>query len=186
MIFLQTHGQLATLSEARNSIAATVVGDKVLFAGGDYFGWSPVSTRIDIYNVTTNTWSTASLSEARSGIAAFTNNNRAFFAGGITGLTPSSHKVDVLNNSTGAWSVEEINIWGLFLKSVSINNRSLVLYGKYGNMYNGLTNSWSEVILDQEFGWYGIIAVGDYVYFAGGQVSFINGYQTNKIWRLKL
>jgi hypothetical protein len=176
-----------TLSEARTGIAATTAGDKVIFAGGNYFGWWPVSNRIDIYNATTNTWSTASLSEARSGSAAGTISNRAFFAGGITGFnTPNSHKVDIYDNSTSAWSVEEVNIWGIYLNAVTLNNKLLILYGKYGNMYNALTNSWSVVTLDQELGWPGIIPVGDYVYFAGGQVSYAQGYQTNTVWRVKL
>jgi len=177
----------ATLSEARTGIAATTAGDKVIFAGGDYFGWWPVSNRIDIYNATTNTWSTASLSEARSSLAAATIDSRGFFAGGITGFNTSpSHNVDIYNDSTGTWSVEQVNIWGLYLNAVSLNNKLLILYGKYGNMYNALTNSWPDVTLDQELGWPGIIAVGDYVYFAGGQVSYAQGYQTNTVWRVKL
>ena len=176
-----------TLSEARTGMAATTVGHKVMFAGGNYFGWWPVSNRIDIYDVSTNTWSTTSLSEARSGPAVGTINDKAFFAGGIAGFnTPTSHKVDIYNDSTGTWSVEEVNIWGLYLNAVSLNNKFLILYGKYGNMYNALTNSWSTVTLDQELSWPGIIAVGQHIYFAGGQVSDINGYQTNKIWRLTL
>lgn len=175
----------ATLSEARTGIAATTVGDKVIFAGGDYFGWWPVSSRTDIYNATTNTWSTASLSEARSSLAAITLNNRAFFAGGITGFTtPSSHKVDIFDNSTGAWSVEQVNIWGLYLKAVSLNNKFIILYGRYGNMYNASTNSWTDVVLDQNYpGWSGIIAVGNYIYFAGGSPTYFS--QTNQVWELE-
>jgi len=52
-------------------------------------------------------------------------------------------------------------------------------------MYNASTNLWSEVVLDQEVNWPGIIAVGNYVYFAGGQISGTNDYQTNKIWRVQ-
>jgi hypothetical protein len=42
--------QTATLSEARIVSAAVVVGHKILFAGGGYGGWGPVSNTVDIYD----------------------------------------------------------------------------------------------------------------------------------------
>ncbi len=58
---------VATLSQARNQLAATTVGNLALFAGG-YNGVA--SDRVDIFNYLTNTWTQASLSIARSGTTA--------------------------------------------------------------------------------------------------------------------
>ncbi len=66
----------ATLSQPRDSLAATSVGDLVLFGGG--LTYDPVtliysnSDRVDIYNSTSKTWSTATLSVPRSVLAATT------------------------------------------------------------------------------------------------------------------
>ena len=63
-------------------MAVATVGDKVLFAGGSNYDWVDVTSRVDIYNATTNTWSTAELSVARHDLAAVTLGNKVFFAGG--------------------------------------------------------------------------------------------------------
>jgi hypothetical protein len=42
---------------------------------------------VDIYNSANNTWTTASLSQARADLAATTVGNLAIFAGGQNGVT---------------------------------------------------------------------------------------------------
>jgi len=109
----------AQLSEKRMDLAIGVVGNKVFFAGGlGGPGNSPpsnVSKKVDIYDNSTNTWSTATLSEGRSGLSVATVGNRIYFAGGnklngiyTTSCTPSN-RVDVYDNLTGAWSVSYLN-----------------------------------------------------------------------------
>ncbi len=44
-----------------------------------------VSTVVDIYNSSSNKWTTASLSQARGSLAAITVGNLALFAGGDNG-----------------------------------------------------------------------------------------------------
>ena len=45
-------------------------------------GSSGYSNAVDIYNTSTNTWSTATLSQARDYLAAAAAGNEVFFAGG--------------------------------------------------------------------------------------------------------
>jgi hypothetical protein len=52
-----------TLSVARGWIAAASVGDVVIFAGGTAEYGNDASSRVDIYNTVTKTWSMAELSE---------------------------------------------------------------------------------------------------------------------------
>src|SRR3954453_9049982 len=105
--------EVAHLSAAGRNIASAAVGDKVFFAGGDA-GVSvnsgiPPSSTVDIYDLSTNTWSIAALSEPRSGITAITANNKIYFAGGSEvkgGYWPYSNKIDIYDNATGIWSTD--------------------------------------------------------------------------------
>jgi hypothetical protein len=64
----------ATLSQPRSRLAATSVGNLVLFGGG--YNGSSHSNVVDVFNVTSNTWTTATLSKARSGLVATSVDNR--------------------------------------------------------------------------------------------------------------
>ena len=67
-------------------LAGAGTGNKVLFGGGFTYdnNFNPIpSSTVDIYDVLTNTWSTAQLSEARYGLAAAATGNKIVFAGGV-------------------------------------------------------------------------------------------------------
>ena len=71
----------------RSGVASVAVGNKVFFAGGVDFDetnyvYDPVSV-VDIYDISTNTWSTANLSEPRGSCKAVVSGNKIFFAGGL-------------------------------------------------------------------------------------------------------
>jgi N-acetylneuraminic acid mutarotase len=89
------------------------VADKVLFAGGDGGFTGPGrERRVDIYNLTTNSWSTAQLSEPKQGPTAVTANGKIFFAGGHTHNNATyfvSDKIDIYDNATNTWSVAALN-----------------------------------------------------------------------------
>ncbi len=69
---------VGTLSQARDGIGVASAGNKLLFAGGFIPPGTP-SSRVDVYDLTTQTWSTAELREARSGITAIGAGDRIFF-----------------------------------------------------------------------------------------------------------
>jgi Kelch motif len=84
------------VNSGRYGIAVAAVGKKVLFAGGRLdAGANPVS-RVDIYDVTTETWSTAALSIPRYWMAVGVLGNKAFFAGGSvnTFLSNTVYKIN--------------------------------------------------------------------------------------------
>jgi hypothetical protein len=104
---------VAHLSKARESICAVVVGNKVIFAGGTYFTRNPnignpvgnASDVVDIYDVSTDTWSVAKLSVARTEISAVVIGNNVYFAGGSGyGNAQSLDIVDVYNSGTNTWT----------------------------------------------------------------------------------
>ena len=74
---------MAHLSKARMSFAATSVGNVALFAGG--YDLSRGVDVVDLYNLSTDTWTTAQLSVGRYLLAATSVGNVALFAGGYGG-----------------------------------------------------------------------------------------------------
>jgi hypothetical protein len=71
---------------------------------------------VDIYDLPTNSWSTALLSEARRGPSAVAINNKIYFAGGEAGLNPPvnglyfipSDRIDIYDNATNSWSISSL------------------------------------------------------------------------------
>ena len=105
---------VAELSKGREYLAAATVGDKVLFAGGTSWETSAsghstwvTSNVVDIYDNTTNSWTTASLSESRSDLTATTAGSKIYFAGGYAGpfINNISPAIDIFDASTNSWSV---------------------------------------------------------------------------------
>jgi hypothetical protein len=116
----------AELSEARASVATATIGDKVFFAGGSIWGWydeEAVSNRVDIYNNTTNTWSTASLSEGRNGISATSTGNKIYFAGGYKFPNYISKIIDIYDGATNSWSTSEMNEGKTDFASFAVANK---------------------------------------------------------------
>ena len=128
------------LSADRQGLAAATVGDKVLFAGGfgyPYGGsaWGEFNT-VDIYDNTTNTWSTARLSEARMELTATTSGNKIYFAGGRSG-THVSKTVDIYDASSNSWSVSSLQYPRVGVGSIAVDDKIYWAGGAHS-----LTNSW--------------------------------------------
>jgi hypothetical protein len=95
---------VSALSRAADTLAATAVAGKAIFAGGEagpYLGGTPVGSNvIDIYDPATGVWSTAAMSTSRVGGAAVSVDNESVFAGGDFGAAFTG-LADVYNASTG-------------------------------------------------------------------------------------
>lgn len=123
------------LSSPRFFIASAVVGDKVIFAGGQNEFGEP-SNRVDIYDTVKNQWSIDSLSVPR----AFDDNDqnsavvcgRAYFVGGMTminGNYLSDYKtIDIYDPVTKSWETDELP-YNLFGHSVAGVGNKLVVAG---------------------------------------------------------
>ena len=187
----------AQLSIARTGIAAIGAGNKIYFAGGDSVNnitgvWTHTS-RVDIYDVASNTWSTAELSEARKDIAVAIVGNKIMYAGGDNGYTCSictSNKVDVYDQSTNIWSVATLSIARTGLSATTAGNKIYFaggneIWGGTNNtgvhdriyIYDNTTDTWSTSVLNERKGHPGSIALGNYIYWAGGETwSNFNDY----------
>ncbi len=175
---------LKNLSIAREGMTVAAAGTKILFAGGvtgDYAGGWQYYSRVDIFDVETNVWTTAELSEARSGMAAAVIGNRIFFAGGN-----QSTRVDIYDAGANTWSTAELSVGRFGIAAASARDK-VVFAGGIGkgfysphdefspvDIYNTTTRTWTAGFLpdrptEEVIGAAGISAttIGDKIYFAG-------------------
>jgi hypothetical protein len=114
-----------SLSQPRYALAATSVGNLVLFGGG-YSLNGPFNV-VDVFDVTNNTWTTATLSQARYYLAATTVDNRyALFGGGWNGSGPSK-VVDIFDSLNGIWNTTTLSQARYHLASTSLGNLAFFL-----------------------------------------------------------
>ena len=102
---------LDTLSVARGNLAAAGVGNFILFAGGSYHGSNNITTyynTVDLYNTSTQTWSTSKLSVARNNLAGAATGNKILFAGGQTQSGMDS-TVDIYDIGNGGWTTSHLS-----------------------------------------------------------------------------
>jgi hypothetical protein len=154
-------------------------GNKILFAGG-YQPNSPYTrtSRVDIFDFTTNAWSTAQLSVPRSYIATAVLGSKIFFAGGYTSGNPSS-RVDIYDAATGLWSTKDLSVGRGDMVAAAAGNKILFAGGvsgffQYSNqvdIYDGSTDAWTTSYLSNRTptGTVGMAAtaVGNEIYIAG-------------------
>lgn len=170
------------LSEPRVELSVASVGDKVIFAGGaDMADGTPfvcnASDAVDIYDVPTGTWTTATLSEARCGMASAVSGDRVFFAGGYKGNGEVSDRVDIYDASSGTWSQATLSQARAFYGGgTAAGTKVFFAGGQFADetttalvdVYDTATDTWSTAYVSAPR--YGIQAtsVGDYALFAGG------------------
>lgn len=93
------------LPENKAQMSAVAWENKVYFAGG-YRGETFLAT-INIYNITTGTWTEETLSEARSFPTAIAAEGKIFFAGGVTQTIPYndfSDRLDIYDVEQDEWT----------------------------------------------------------------------------------
>ena len=119
-----------SLSGPRRDMVGGAVGNKVFFAGGNssFTGNSGGFLNVvDIYDVSTSSWSTATLSEARSNLSAVTVGDKIYFAGGISGNSPSppsvSNRIDIYDNATASWSTSTLYEPKWDMASIAVGNK---------------------------------------------------------------
>ena len=123
------------ISEQRHQMTAVVTGIKILFAGGLILPGTPpiLSKTVDIYDVVTNSWSTAHLSEARWILAAAAAGNKILFAGGLNGGGVPSKTVDIYDVSNNTWSTSQLSETRFGLAAAAAGNKIVFAGGTNNN-----------------------------------------------------
>lgn len=176
--------QVGSLSQERIALVSATAGSKILFAGGMMTG--AYSSRVDIYDTITGSWSTAELSKPeRQGMAVATVGSKIFFAGGGDndwGATTS--RVDIYDASNNTWTTAELSQGREYLAAATVGNKIFFAGGRtwettangYStwaasnvvDIYNNLTNSWTVATLSEARSDLSATTAGDKIFFAGG------------------
>jgi hypothetical protein len=177
----------ASLSEARFGLAAVTVGTKVLFAGGgtSYMCGknncnknNVMSDTVDIYESSDDTWSTGSLTVARSFLAGVAHGTKAFFGGGDTsGSDTGSKRVDIYDSATGSWSSTDFSAERTMLAAAA-SGKAVIFFGGASRTGESISSVFDIYNVEEET-WVtdnsasarmlaGGASVGDYAVFAGG------------------
>ncbi len=183
----QVNAQLipvGNLSQTRPFISTATIGNKIFFAGGQ--NWASGTSRVDIYNITTNNWSTAELSVPRWQMATVTAGNKIFFAGG--GYYDNSdngfsyNTVDIYDNTTNQWTTTSLSSRRKDLAAATVGSKVFFAGGSTDDfldsisnridIYDLITNTWSLAALSEPKAGLAAVTSNNKVYFAGG----ISGY----------
>ncbi len=174
---------IGTLSTAKSGRAVASAGNKIVFAGGSGGSDCPEcwgSSRVDIYDIITQTWSTAELSKGRFGISAIASGNKIFFAGGEAGdgaFDQLFSTVDIYDVSTNTWSVAGLSEPRSNIAAATVGNKVFFAGGEKDwdyntsnrvDIYNTETNAWSTSQLSEARSYISAVTVNQKIYFAGG------------------
>ncbi len=102
------------------------------------------SNRIDIYDVSSGSWSLAQLSEGRGNITTATVDNKIIFAGG-----GGSKRVDIYDVSSNHWSIVQLSepIYDQFSRKRAHTVGQKVIFTRLWSnivdIYDAANNSWS-------------------------------------------
>lgn len=189
-----------------DGMAATVIGSKVYIAGNasDWNSWmfGTVSADIDIYDATTDTWTTDALRDPRGFMAAIAVGNKNYWAGGIKSWWNSGASeieqtctdvVEIRDMTTGAATYGCLSRKRAFLSAVQ-KDQMIIFFTGQGcsasgvsnlgantfDIYDITTNTWSIGVLPSVI--YGnIVSVNNTIYVAG---AIINGSASYEVWKL--
>ncbi|MEO5583006.1 MAG: hypothetical protein ABIR66_09950 [Saprospiraceae bacterium] len=168
---------IGSLSQIRQFIALVSAGSKIFFAGGDVYLPPPnnVTSRVDIYDVNTHTWSTAELSVPRSQIATVAAGNKVFFAGGVYYTNPDEmylvDRVDIYDVTTNTWSIDSLRGSGGEIAAATVGNK--VFFAGYNqiDIYDLSTNTWSVSVLSEKRLYPTAVSTNNKVFFGGGSIG---------------
>ena len=191
-IWNSTTGMWSTqrLSVPRFGMGAASVGTKVLFAGGQNSisldpGQVPTVTDVvDIFDTSTNTWSTHTLSTPRGFLGAATVGTKVLFAGGWLGDIhgQTTGRVDIYDSETDTWTTAELSVARHRIAAAVLGDLVLFAGGTSGSQPEGTFTEYSTVdVYDARSGTWSVgpslaearhdpevAVVGNQALFAGG------------------
>ncbi len=182
---------LERLSEARHSLAATSVGDVILFAGGATGpqGTPSVfsSATVDIYDPATGLWTMDNLSEGRVDLAATSVGGYALFAGGRADQPGGGHAntatVDAYHAATGTWSQATLSAPRRYPVAVTVGPYAFFSGGIDGaptaviDVYDSTVGppsnpaAWSVAMMSEPRLGHAATAAGDLALLGGGNIT---------------
>jgi hypothetical protein len=177
----------------RTGMAIAAAGGKIFFAAGAEYvtlsnsDYGNFTSRVDIYDIAANTWTSANLSEARADCKAAVAGNKIFFAGGLNDKIRFSDKVDIYDLQTNTWSGTILAGGARAIIAAETAANKIFFCGgykeyenptgfgyTYGNPVNTIdifdinTGQWSLSSMKINRGAFSSVVLDDKVYLAGG------------------
>ncbi len=130
------------------------------------------SRTVDIYDVNTNTWTTAQLSAGRRRLASASLGNKLLVAGGSNDAGDPSKVVDVYDNLTKTWSTSLLSeAKSHCFGAAAINKVVFAGNSKIADIYNVSTGAWNVFTMSESKYDCAAAAAGTKIVFAGGQTE---------------
>ena len=175
---------IGSLSEGRIGLVSASANNKIVFAGGMVSGG--YSSRVDIYDITTHTWSTAELTQPeRQGMAVATVGNKILFAGGgdnDNGATTT--RVDIYDALNNTWSTAELSQGREYFAAATLGEKVFFAGGRTWqtspsgfstwatssvvDIYDNASNTWTTATLSESRSDLSATTIDNKIYFAGG------------------
>lgn len=177
------------LSISRTYLTLSKIGHRLVFAGGAtrrlVFGRALASSRIDIFDTLTRTWSTLELNEARFAHAAAVYGDKVFVAGGAletngNDLVETVDSIEMIDLATNNVSVVfRMNSSRSNMSSGTIRDVVFFASGRHARdvnvpevfMYNVTSNQWSIVLLPEARTFTSAAVYGNRIFIAGGWLN---------------
>ena len=161
-----------TLSIPREYVCAATAGSKILFAGGATQTEPSLiaSSRVDIYDTITHSWSTAELSIPKVGLIATSLGDKIYF---VDGYINNSSRIDIYDASTNTWSTAELNFGRSLLALGSAANKIVFAGGVEPfadkvNIFETSANTWSTTNLNEPRAGISATSIENKIFFSGG------------------
>ena len=162
----------------REGIAITSSGNKIFIAGGGDSKNYTATSKVDIYDAFSDSWSEAKLSTPRANLAAGSAGNKVVFAGG-QGYDdwdyPWDYAVDIYDIPTDTWTTARLSAGRSKISATTVDSKIYFAGGQTNltffdniDIYDASTNSWDTSYLAARKGRVSSIAAGDKIYWAGG------------------
>jgi hypothetical protein len=187
---------IATIPEMRGGFAFAAATNKLVFAGGTGGQQGQCnSSRVDIYDINSNSWTTSQVSEARYGMGTAVLGNKIFFAGGYKGMNypqcyigngwfpeTRSSVIDIYDASSNTWATAQLSSRRVPCGAAA-GNKVLFAGGDFSSVvaipsnvtdiYEATNYSQASSSLSEAKGLQQIATSGNKIYLAGGanQVS---------------
>jgi PKD repeat protein len=178
------------MPHSRTGHAVAILGSKIFVGGGYSYTWDKIngyrrySTNIvDIFDVTTHTWSTGNLNQARSDLAATSVCGKVIFAGG-------TNDVDIYDSSTNTWTTSTLSLARRNLSAATVGNKAYFMGGYLSgtttsdriDIYDCATNTWSIASMpNPQAAGNKVGVIGTKIYLSGRTTDYNGGNYNNII-----
>lgn len=178
-----------TLSSPKSNSSVAAAGNKIVFASGWANGTGGATSLADIYDLTTQTWSTYALQNSRYRSAVAVNGDKIFFAGGGYFYDDNyDSTVEIYNATNNSWNLTSllsertegagVSIGDKVIFAGGYDTKSATLSTDLVEIYETGTNTWQTAKLSQSRGDIAAVAINGKAYFAGGSENLIYPYGT--------